>query len=198
MSVLDLALRFNSRPSNEVSDGDETVPAGTNLGQHLIGDKPLNERRKQAASRAWDTWDNPYTVPDGTATTDTLGTAETVGTLGTVGNLGRPPDDWVDRIGDLISRPYPDGLAPQRWALLCNGVEYFAKQWAAKAVLLGWSFNELFALAEPFANLSLQGAAWFTGESTVTAVTADAITLRTEGGAIQRIYRKSRVEWPTP
>ena len=57
---------------------------------------------------------------------------------------------------------------------------------------LGWSFDELFALAEPFANVSLQGAAWFVGDSTVTAVTADAITLRTEGGATQRIYRKTR------
>ena len=59
---------------------------------------------------------------------------------------------------------------------------------------LGWTFDELFALAEPFANVSLQGAAWFVGDSTVTAVTADAITLRTEGGATQRIYRKPHVK----
>jgi hypothetical protein len=57
---------------------------------------------------------------------------------------------------------------------------------------LGWAFDELFALAGPFANVSLQGAAWFIGDSTVTAVTADAITLRTEGGAAQRVYRKPR------
>jgi hypothetical protein len=56
---------------------------------------------------------------------------------------------------------------------------------------LGWTFDKLFALVEPFANMSLQGAAWFVGDSTVTAVTADAITLRTEGGGTQRIYRKT-------
>jgi hypothetical protein len=28
---------------------------------------------------------------------------------------------------------------------------------------LGWTFDELFALVEPFANVSLQGAAWFVG-----------------------------------
>ena len=28
---------------------------------------------------------------------------------------------------------------------------------------LGWTFAELFAVAEPFANVSLQGAAWFVG-----------------------------------
>ena len=63
---------------------------------------------------------------------------------------------------------------------------------------LGWTFEDLFALREPFANVSLQGAAWFMGNSTVTAVTADAITLRTEGGATQRIYRKIRVQRPPP
>ena len=47
---------------------------------------------------------------------------------------------------------------------------------------LGWSFDDLFAFAEPFANMSLQGAAWFVGDSTVTAVTTDAITLRIEDG----------------
>ncbi len=52
-----------------------------------------------------------------------------------------------------------------------------------------WNFDELFALIEPFANVSLQGAARFVGDSTVTAVTADTIMLRTEGGATQRIYR---------
>jgi hypothetical protein len=56
---------------------------------------------------------------------------------------------------------------------------------------LGWTFAELFALREPFANVSLQGAAWFIGDSTVTAVTADAITLRTANGATQRLYRRS-------
>lgn len=66
----------------------------------------------------------------------------------------------------------------------------FAQQWSAKARSLGWTFDELFALREPRANVSLQGAAWFVGDSTVTAVTADAITLRTQGGATQRVYRK--------
>ena len=63
------------------------------------------------------------------------------------------------------------------------GVQQFARVWAANAMSLGWAFDELFAFAEPFANVSLQGAAWFVGGSTVTAVTADTITLRTERGA---------------
>ena len=28
---------------------------------------------------------------------------------------------------------------------------------------LGWSLDELFAFVEPFANVSLQGTAWFVG-----------------------------------
>jgi hypothetical protein len=99
-------------------------------------------------------------------------------------------NDWRGCIGELRSRPCPDGFAPQRWAVLCNGVAHFARQWATQAVSLGWTFDELFALAEPFANVSLQGDAWFVGDSKVTALTADSMTLRTEGGATQRIYRK--------
>jgi hypothetical protein len=56
---------------------------------------------------------------------------------------------------------------------------------------LGWTHDELFDLREPFANGSLQGAAWFVGGKTVTAVTADAITLRSATGSTTRIYRKS-------
>ena len=90
----------------------------------------------------------------------------------------------------------PGRISVPALACMRDGAERFAQQWATKAVGLGWTFDELFDLVEPFANLSLQGAAWFVGDSTVTAVTADAITLRTEGGATQRIYRKSRVERP--
>jgi hypothetical protein len=61
---------------------------------------------------------------------------------------------------------------------------------------LGWTFDELFVLCEPFANVSLQGAAWFVGESAVTAVTADAITLRTSSGATTRIHRAYPIERP--
>jgi hypothetical protein len=56
---------------------------------------------------------------------------------------------------------------------------------------LGWTFEELFALRDPFANGSLQGAGWFVGDKTVTAVTADAITLRSASGSTTRVYRKS-------
>jgi len=98
--------------------------------------------------------------------------------------------EWREAIERQLSRPRPVAESDERWARACRGAEQFARRWAAKAVSLGWSLDELFAFAEPFANMSLQGAAWFVGDSTVTAVTADAITLRTDGGATQRIYRK--------
>lgn len=66
----------------------------------------------------------------------------------------------------------------------------FAAEWFSEAIRLGWTPNELFATAEPFANVSLQGAAWFIGESTVTEISAAAITLCTASGATQRIYRR--------
>jgi hypothetical protein len=102
------------------------------------------------------------------------------------------PASWSELLYEFLSRPRPDDMSIERWACACQGVEEFARGWAANAMSLNWTLDELFALAEPFANVSLQGAAWFVGDSTVTAVTADAITLRTDGGATQRIYRKPR------
>jgi hypothetical protein len=99
-------------------------------------------------------------------------------------------DGWRERLCELASTPRPDDTSIERWACACRGVEEFARGWTANAMGLGWTFDELFPFVQPFANVSLQGAAWFVGDSTVTAVTADAITLRTEGEATQRIYRK--------
>ena len=76
------------------------------------------------------------------------------------------------------------------------GVEQVARGWTAKAMALGWTFEELFALRDPFANGSLQGAGWFVGDKTVTAVTADAITLRSASGSTTRIYRAVGVSSP--
>jgi hypothetical protein len=101
-------------------------------------------------------------------------------------------NDWRERVAPLLSRPCPNGVSMERWARACPGAERFAQQWAEKALSLGWTFEELFALRDPLANVSLQGAAWFIGDSTVTAVTVDAITLRTASGATQRLYRRSQ------
>jgi hypothetical protein len=93
---------------------------------------------------------------------------------------------------DIRSRGCPEAFSPERWERLREGAARFAVEWADKAMSLGWSIDELFCLGEPFANVSPQGAAWFVGDSTVTAVTVDAITLRTASGATQRLYRRSQ------
>jgi hypothetical protein len=100
-------------------------------------------------------------------------------------------DDAHGRLEELAALPCPDDVSPARWEGIRAGALRFAREWAGQAIALGWTFDEIFASAEPFANGSLQGAAWFIGDSTVTAVTADAITLRTEGGATQRVYRRA-------
>jgi hypothetical protein len=98
-------------------------------------------------------------------------------------------DDLRSHIAPLLSGPSPDGISVERWDRACNGAAQFARNWAAQAMRLGWSLDELFRLAEPFARVDLQGAAWFIGDSTVVAVSAGAITIRTPNGAIQRLYR---------
>jgi hypothetical protein len=123
-------------------------------------------------------------------TPGTPGTGGTTGTVGTFGTAPRAyPNEWSDAIDRLLSRPCPDAVSAKDWACACRGVEQFARGWAAKAIALGWTFEELFALRDPFANGSLQGAGWFVGDKTVTAVTADAITLRSASGSTTRVYR---------
>ena len=113
------------------------------------------------------------------------GTLGTAGTFGTAGTLDR-------RVAiSAASYPCPEGFSPERWERLREGATRFAAEWADKALSLGWSEDDLFVVAQPFANVSLQGAAWFVGNSTVTAVTGDAITLRTTSGSVSRIYRES-------
>ena len=100
--------------------------------------------------------------------------------------------DWLER---LLARPRPDSEPLARWQAHCTGVRQFVEDgWHRKAVALGWTHDGLFTLRDPFANLSLQGAAWFVGDKTITAVTADAITLRSAGGSTTRIYRSSDEE----
>lgn len=79
----------------------------------------------------------------------------------------------------------------ERWERSREGALNFAGQWSSEADRLGWSFDELFAVAEPFARVDLQGAAWFIDDAIVIDVTAAAITLRRSSGSITRIYRKS-------
>jgi len=92
-------------------------------------------------------------------------------------------------IEGMLSRPCLDGVSPERWQRAREGAKRFADEWAEKAMSLGWTLDELFTLAEPFARVDLQGAAWFIGDAAVVAISADAITLRTASGAMQRIYR---------
>jgi|HubBroStandDraft_1064217.scaffolds.fasta_scaffold212801_2 hypothetical protein len=103
-------------------------------------------------------------------------------------------DGWRERVAQLLSRPCPDAVRMEWWTRGCRGAERFAQQWADQAMRLGWTFDELFAFAGPFADVSRQGAAWFVGDSSVTAVTADAITLRRTSGSVTRIYRQSARE----
>ncbi len=105
--------------------------------------------------------------------------------------VARVVSDLRPIVEALRSRPCPDGTTPDRFEGLRQGALRFAVEWVAKAVHLGWTLDELFATAEPFVRVDLQGAAWIIGDATVTGVSAAAITLRTASGATQRIYRRS-------
>lgn len=73
------------------------------------------------------------------------------------------PKEWRERLREVLSTPCPSDMPGDRWECACRGIEQFARAWAAKAMSLGWTFDELFAFEEPFANVSLLGAARFIG-----------------------------------
>ena len=151
-------------------------------------------------------WDKTKGRPSGTVWKD--GTAGTAGTPETADNatairsgscpagpsLSTVPvgQSSYSTAGRIHATSCPDGFAPSRWRPIQEGAAHFAEEWGACALALGWSEAELFALVEPFARIDLQGAAWFIGADKVTAVTADAITLRTVTGAALRIYRSRK------
>ena len=59
MSVLDLALRFNPRPSDEtLARAEGTVPSTRSLGQLSESDKPLVKLDKRPFKGIWDSWDS--------------------------------------------------------------------------------------------------------------------------------------------
>jgi hypothetical protein len=135
----------------------------------------------------------PMGRPSGLSQRDTPEVAGQMGHLGHLGQMGQNGTGATEGTPGkgLHSYPCPDGLSLERWEPLRQGAVRFAEEWAGNALSLGWTHEELFAIAGPFARVDLQGAAWFIGDATVTAMTADTITLRTVSGATQRIYRRS-------
>ena len=135
------------------------------------------------------------TVPAGhLRDSGTNGTVGTVGTPGTLGTADRRsvalPASLRERVQQLNSYPCPEGFSPERWERLRESAVRFAAEWADKALSLGWTHDEIFAVGAPFANVSRRGVAWLIADSTATAVTADAITLRRTSGSVTRIYRE--------
>jgi len=131
----------------------------------------------------------------------TTGAATSVGFVGepnwhvsvdAIAQIARLPCPSICPIVEAIrSAPSPADEPPARFERARQGALRFAAEHAADAIRFGWTHDELFALTEPFANLSRQGAAWFIRDSSVAAVSAAAITIRTAGGATTRIYRKT-------
>lgn len=105
--------------------------------------------------------------------------------------VARVISDLRPTVDALRSRLCPDCVTPDGFERLRQGALRFAVEYAPEAIQLGWSLSELFAIAEPFARVDLQGAAWFIDDVTVIDVTAAAITLRRSSGSTTRVYRKS-------
>ena len=145
-----------------------------------------------ALSRDYDTLDTTRHSGGGTSFVPQTSKSVTRPPAPPKSSTPRAPDNvaaaWTECIPTLRC---PEDFSPERWERLKAGALRFAAEWVRKRSVSAGSFDELFKIAEPFANVSLQGAAWFIGDFTAIDVTAAAITLLTASGVTQRFYRRS-------
>jgi hypothetical protein len=91
-----------------------------------------------------------------------------------------------DDSGDEDAKP-PDAT---QWGVAIRGLRVFiATGGADKALGLGWSHDELFAVPPLWANAAACGAGLLIGDREVVAVTAEAIRIKTASGATLSLYR---------
>jgi hypothetical protein len=86
----------------------------------------------------------------------------------------------------------PIGCTEKQWAEARDGLERFVNEgWAAKAIELGWSEQELFHLPSNWHRIYETGAAWLIGRWLVVEVDAEAITVKPPWSTSQLKFRRS-------
>ncbi len=104
------------------------------------------------------------------------------------------PIEWGEPFARLLCGAPPRGFEPHRWASVAEGPSIFAEQWAAQALRLGWSAEDVFGLDEtaPAARHDRKGVGWFMADGRrVVALDADGADIETDRGVRQRYYRRS-------
>jgi hypothetical protein len=92
----------------------------------------------------------------------------------------------------LAARP-PADCGESHWKPARRGLERFiAEGWGDRAVLLGWTAEELYHLPPLWSRIDLTGAAWLVGFRRVTAVTTDNIVIESRSGSQLKFRRIGR------
>jgi hypothetical protein len=93
------------------------------------------------------------------------------------------PIDWL---GDLLSRPRPEGEPLARWQARCAGVRRFVTDgWHRQAAALGWSHEALYGRDDA----GVYGAVWHIEGDRLLFVTANQIMACSKTGLARPIYR---------
>jgi hypothetical protein len=107
--------------------------------------------------------------------------------------LASLPADIVQGLGRLLTMPAPRRFEQVRWSKAVKHAIRFAADWAAVALRLGWTVEELFGLhpVAPDARYDARGLAFAqTDDRCIVAITESTAVIRTSGGANLTFYRR--------
>jgi hypothetical protein len=104
------------------------------------------------------------------------------------------PRAWAEGFARLDRSAPPPGFTPRQWEQVVNGGGLFLDRWAAEAIRLGWTAEDVFGVhpAAPGARYDRMGLVPLIGGGAVVCITTDRATIRQASGATSVYLRRPR------
>lgn len=101
------------------------------------------------------------------------------------------PSPWAEAFTRMNCMPKPTKLSPTSWQAILDATGRLLDSHLPALIKHGWQVEDVFSChaTAPEHNYSVMGLVFLMADKEITHIDADAITLKTSGGAIQR-YRK--------
>jgi hypothetical protein len=111
----------------------------------------------------------------------------------TTGREASFPDEWNNGYLKLCRMRRPEAYSAAEWQQLKDDAGYFLDRWASQCVTLGWTLDDVFAVAltAPQARHDAKGLVPLLDGKRIVAVTADLAVIETAMGRRQRYFRRT-------